>query len=261
MQYAKVGDAWLNVEMLPANGGPTLVYIHSLGSDLRIWDGVVERLASIGYGALRFDLRGHGLSDLGTPPKLIADHAADVAAVMEAFGIARATICGVSVGGAIALGLAQAAPERVEKLVLCCTGAKIGDAALWNPRIAAVEQGGVAALSEATLQRWFPPAVHAAEAPELALTRNMLNRTTAAAYIATAVALRDSDLTEAARGVRAPALCVAGSLDSSTPPELLRALVALIPGAEYFEIEGAGHLPCVQTPGVLADRIDGFLRK
>jgi len=261
MQYAKVGDAWLHVEMLPAKGGPTIVYVNSLGSDLRIWDGVVERLASVGYGALRFDLRGHGLSDLGTPPKLIADHAADVAGVMDTFGVERAAICGISVGGAIALGLAQAHPGRVDRLVLCCTGAKIGDAALWNPRIAAVEQGGVAALSEAVLQRWFPPAVHVAEAPELALVRNMLNRTTAAGYIATCVALRDSDLTEAARGVRAPALCVAGSLDASTPPQLVRSLVALVPGAEYFEIEGAGHLPCVQTPAVLADRIGAFLRK
>ena len=259
MQHAKVGDAWLHVESLPAKGGPTVVYINSLGSDLRIWDGVVERLAASGYGALRFDLRGHGLSDLGTPPKLIADHVKDVVGIMDAFGVTRAPICGVSVGGVIALGLAQAAPERVEKLVLCCTGAKIGDAALWNPRIAAVEKGGVAALSEATLQRWFPPDVHAAAGPDFALVRNMLNRTPGAGYIATCVALRDSDLTEAARGVKVPALCVAGELDGSTTPEFVRSLVALVPGAEYFEIKGAGHLPCVQTPEVLADRIRAFV--
>ena len=69
MQSAKVGDAWLHVEATPGANGRNVVYINSLGSDLRIWDGVVARLAAAGFGALRYDLRGHGLSDLGTPPK------------------------------------------------------------------------------------------------------------------------------------------------------------------------------------------------
>jgi 3-oxoadipate enol-lactonase len=258
MKHAKVGDAWLHVETLAANGGPTVVYINSLGSDLRIWDGVVEQLAGAGFGALRFDLRGHGLSDLGTPPKLIADHVQDLIGVMDGFEVGRAWVCGVSVGGVIALGLSEAAPQRVERLVLCCTGAKIGTADSWNARISAVEQGGVAAVSEEVLKRWLPPAVHAADAPELALARNMLSRTPAAGYNATCVALRDSDLTGAARAVRVPALCIAGELDGSTPPALVRALAALVPGARYHEIAGAGHLPCLQTPAALADEIQAF---
>jgi 3-oxoadipate enol-lactonase len=260
MQYAKVGDAWLHVEAQATHGGPTVVYINSLGSDLRIWDGVVERLAALGCGALRYDLRGHGLSDLGTPPKRIADHARDCAGVMDAFGVARAVICGVSVGGVIALGLAEKHPERVERLLLNNTGAKIGTDESWNARIAAVEQGGVASVAEDVLKRWFPPALHEADAPEVAMSRNMLTRTPDAGYIATCVALRDSDLTAAARGVRVPALCVAGGLDGSTPPQMVRALSGLIPGAAYYEIEGAGHLPCVQTPDRLAERIAAFLR-
>jgi len=260
MQSAKVGDAWLHVEADLRPGGQNVVYINSLGSDLRIWDGVVARLASAGFGALRFDLRGHGLSDLGTPPRLIADHAADVAAVMDAFGLGEAALCGVSVGGAIALGFAEAHPGRATRLALCNTGAKIGTTETWNARIAAVEQGGVAAIAEAVLERWFPPAVRAADAPEVALARNMLTRTPAAGYAATCVTLRDSDLTEAARGVRVPALCVAGELDGSTPPGMLRELAALVPGAAYHEIAGAGHLPCLQTPEALAERLIAFFK-
>ena len=94
----------------------------------------------------------------------------------------------------------------------------------------------------------------------VALARNMLARTPAAGYIATCVALRDSDLTQAARGVRVPALCVAGELDGSTPPELVRKLAGLVPGAAYHEIAGAGHLPCLQTPEELADRLAGFFK-
>jgi 3-oxoadipate enol-lactonase len=260
MMSAKAGDAWLHVEADLAPGGRNVVYINSLGSDLRIWDGVVDRLKASGFGALRYDLRGHGLSDLGAPPKLIADHVADLAAVMDAYGVAHAAVCGVSVGGVIALGLSQARPKRVDRLVLSNTGAKIGTPETWNPRIAAVEQGGVGAIVESVLQRWFPPALHEADAPEVALARNMLTRTPAASYVATCVALRDSDLTEAARGVKVPTLCVAGSLDSSTPTSLVRSLAALVPGAQYFEIEGAGHVPCLQTPEIFASRLASFLK-
>jgi len=260
MNAVKVGDAWLHVAADVRADGRNVVYVNSLGSDFRIWDGVVARLSQAGFGALRYDLRGHGLSDLGTPPKLISDHVADLIALMDAYGLESANLCGVSVGGVISLGLAAAAPQRARRLALCCTGAKIGNEEMWNPRIAAVVQGGVAAVTEAVLARWFPPALHAADAWEVALARNMLSRTPAAGYIATCVALRDSDLTEAARGLGVPALCVAGRHDVSTPPELVRSLAGLARGSEYFEIEAAGHLPCLQTPDILADRLIGFFK-
>jgi 3-oxoadipate enol-lactonase len=260
MQSVKVGGAWLHVEANLRPGGQNVVYINSLGSDLRIWDGVVARLASASFGALRFDLRGHGLSDLGTPPKLIADHAADLAAVMDAFGLGEAALCGVSVGGAVVLAFAAAQPARATRLALCNTGAKIGTAEIWNARIAAVERGGVATIADAVLERWFPPALRAADAPEVALARNMLSRTPATGYVATCAALRDSDLTEVARGVKVPALCVSGELDGSTPPAMLRELAGLVPGAAYHEIAGAGHLPCLQTPEALAERLIAFFK-
>ena len=260
MQFAKSGDATLHVEHRPSAGMPTIVFVNSLGSDLRIWDGVVEVLARAGHGALRFDLRGHGLSDLGTPPRLIADHVADLAAVMDQFDVKRATICGVSVGGMIALGLSERHPEKVASLILCCTGAKIGTDESWNARIAAVESGGLKSIGETVLQRWFSPGFYAEAGPVLAMCRNMLTRTMDAGYNATCVALRDSDLTEAARAVSVPTLCVAGDADLSTPPALLKALTALVPGARYHEMADMGHLPCLQRPDELAQIILGFLR-
>ena len=261
MQSIEVGGATLHVEAALIAGGPTVVFVNSLGADLRIWDDVVALLAGQGVGALRYDFRGHGLSDLGEPPKLIADHAADLAAVMEAAGVAKATICGVSVGGQIALGLADAHPERVERLVLCCTGAKIGADATWNERIAAVQAGGVGALAEGVLQRWFPPQMYAEGGGAVALTRNMLSRTASEGYIATCVALRDSDLTEAARRVKAPTLVIAGEFDGSTPPDFVREFAALIAGAEFALIPGAGHLPSLQQPAALAAIIVAFLAR
>jgi len=260
MQFARIGDATLHVADQTASGRPTVVYVNSLGSDLRIWDGVVEKLASAGYGALRYDLRGHGLSDLGNPPRLIDDHVADLAAVMDQFGVERAILCGVSVGGQIALGLSHRHPDKVASLVLCCTGARIGDDASWNARIASVESGGLAGIAEAVLQRWFSPTAYKEGGPTLALCRNMLTRTLSAGYAATCVALRDSDLTEAARTVNAPALCIAGEFDGSTPPALVRALAALTPGARYHEIADCGHLPCLQRPAELAELVLAFVK-
>ena len=261
MQSVRVGDATLHVEHRAAPGRRVVVFVNSLGSDLRIWDDVVDALAGQEIGALRYDLRGHGLSDLGKPPKLIDDHVDDLIAVMDHFGIERAPICGISVGGVIALGLAHRRPDKVESLILNGTGAKIGTPDSWNERIAAVDRGGVGAVTEIVLQRWFPPDVYREGGGALALARNMLSRTPAAGYVATCIALRDSDLTEAARAVSVPALCVAGEFDGSTPPTLVRALKALIPGAQYQEIAGAGHLPCLQRPDELAGLILGFLRE
>jgi 3-oxoadipate enol-lactonase/4-carboxymuconolactone decarboxylase len=261
MQFARIGDATLHVEAQSLGDRPTIVYVNSLGSDLRIWDVVVARLARAGYGALRYDLRGHGLSDLGTPPRLIADHLADLADIMDQFGVKRATICGVSVGGQIALGLSDRHPDKVASLILCCTGAKIGTDESWNSRIAAVEKGGVAGIAEAVLERWFSPTAYREGGPVLSLCRNMLARTWGPGYNATCVALRDSDLHEAARAVSAPTLCVAGEFDGSTPPALVRALADLVPGSSFRVMPDTGHLPCLQRPDQLADLILAFLRE
>ena len=191
MRHVDVGDATLHVEAEGPADRPKVVFVNSLGSDLRIWDDVVVALGKASIGALRYDLRGHGLSDLGSPPRLIDDHVSDLAAVMDRMGIARSTICGISVGGEIALGLSQRYPEKVARLVLCCTGAKIGTVESWNERIGEVEKCGVAAIVEAVLQRWFPPAAYRNGGGVLALARNMLSRTPTAGYVATCIALRE----------------------------------------------------------------------
>src|SRR5271155_1703037 len=148
MRFAQIRDATLHVDVRPFADRPTVVFVNSLGSDLRIWDGVVAALAAAHIGAVRYDLRGHGLSDLGAPPNRMEAHIDDLAALMDHLKIERATICGISVGGMIALGLSHKHPEKVGALILCCTGHLIGTAEAWNARIAAVEEGGVASIAE-----------------------------------------------------------------------------------------------------------------
>jgi 3-oxoadipate enol-lactonase len=201
---------------------------------------------------IRYDLRGHGLSGIGRPPYALDDHVADLAALLDACGVRQAAIVGLSVGGQIALGLAARRPELVRALVLCDTAHRIGTAEMWNARIAAVEAGGVEAIAHAVLERWFSRSYRGDQAAAFAIWRNMLTRTTAAGYAGTCAALRDADLTAAARGIGVPTLCVCGAEDLATPPDLVRSLAALIPGAGFALIPAAGHLPCIEQPDRLA---------
>ncbi|NJM40361.1 MAG: alpha/beta fold hydrolase [Anaerolineae bacterium] len=139
-----------------SSGGP-LVFINSLGSDLRIWDDVTAQLGER-YTIIRYDKRGHGLSDAPPGPYSIRDHATDLLSLLTHLQIEQAVLIGISVGGMIAQDLAVWQPERVRALVLCDTGAKIGTVQNWNDRIAAVEAHGMASIAESVLARWVTPA-------------------------------------------------------------------------------------------------------
>jgi 3-oxoadipate enol-lactonase len=260
MQFLSVGGDTFHIKSHLIADSPTVIFIHALGADLRIFDAVVRELADENVGSLRYDLRGHGLSDLGRAPRHIDDHAADLAALIDATGVKKATICGVSVGGMIALALWRRRPELVERLALCCTGAKIGTTEAWNQRIAAVRQGGPAAVAEAVLQRWFSPEEYQRGGGKVALCRNMLSHGSAAGYVATCVALRDSDLTEVAAAVDVPCLCIAGEFDGSTPPELVRGLHESLAKSRFAILPGAGHVPPLQQPEALTREILDFVR-
>lgn len=251
MQFARIGGITLHYRARTVGSGrPAIVFVNSLGTDLRLWDSVVEAMPDV--ACLCYDKRGHGLSDLGGTTSSIDDHVADLVGLMDHAGIDRAVICGVSVGGLIAQGLYRRHPDRVSGLLLSNTALKIGDAAGWNGRIAEIEKGGISGLADGILGLWFTPAFRQPGNAAFALYRNMLVRQSAAGYAATCTAIRDADFTAAAGSIAVPTLCVAGDRDGATPPALVEALAAAVPGAEYRLIEGAGHLPMVEQPAVFA---------
>lgn len=237
----------------------TLVFSNSLGTDLRVWDALLPYLPP-GGRHVRYDKRGHGLSDLGEPPYTIDDHVTDLSGVLDCLGIEQAVVVGLSVGGLIAQGLAAADSMRVRGLVLMDTAHRIGTPAMWDERMAAVRAGGIEAIAEGVLERWFSADFRANRANELALWRNMLVRTPAGGYLGTSAAIRDADFTAAAGRIAVPTLCLVGTEDGSTPPALVRELADLIPGALYREIEGAGHLPGVEAPEAVGAAISDFLQ-
>lgn len=237
--------------------GPIVLFANSLGTDLRLWDAVLPLLPQ-GLRYVRYDKRGHGLSDVGSAGR-IADYADDAAALIGALGAAPVVFVGLSIGGLIAQTLAVQRPELVRALVLSNTAARLGTVESWQARIEAVNRGGLRSIADGVMERWFAPAFRASAA--LALWRNMLIRTPAEGYIAACKALAAADQTEATSRLRLPALLIGGSEDGASPPAQLQATAALIPGARCHIIPGAGHLPCVEAPEAWAAVVSPFLKE
>lgn len=257
--FVTLGGVTLHHRYVEANGRtPPLVFINSLGTDFRIWDEVVALLAGE-MPLLVYDKRGHGLSDNGTGVRSIDDHSDDLSALIDHFGFNGVVLVGLSVGGMVAQRLYARRPEIVHALVLSDTAHKIGTAESWNSRIATIERDGIEAIADGVMKVWFTPDFHAARTADLAGCRNMLIRQALPGYIGTCMAVRDADFTDAARRITVPTLCIVGDQDGSTPPDLVRSLAALIPGARFEIIRDAGHIPCVEQPEALVALIRDFI--
>ena len=237
-------------------GAPAILLMHSLGTNLHVWDAQVESLTR-GFRVVRFDLRGHGLTEVGTGPCTIDELAADALAVLDACGIGVAHVGGVSIGGLIAQAVCAHAPARVASLILCDTALAFPPPEMWRTRAATVRAEGIAAIAEATLARWVTPAYLASPAGRG--LRASLLRTHPEGYAAAAEALATADLSHATRQLRVPALVLVGELDPSTPIAAAEAVRDAIPGAQLTVIPRAAHLPLVEAPEAVTAAIRAFL--
>jgi len=257
MAFLQTGDFVQYYRALGAAGKPALLFANSLGSDLRIWDGVAERLAGR-YHLICYDLRGHGLSEAPGQPYSAADLAGDVVAILDRFNIQQAIVCGVSVGGLIAQAVALQYPDRVRSLVLCDTGAKIATAEAWQQRIDKVRADGVDSLVQMTMERWFSAGFRARRPADVRGYSLMLRQSSAEGYMGTCAALRDTDFRSAVAQIKQPTLVLCGAEDIATPPDMGRELAGLIPGAQFSLIEKAAHLPCIEQPDAVVERMTQF---
>ena len=240
--------------------GPALVFINALGSDLRIWDDVADILAPR-FRVVRYDKRGHGLSGLGADRSDMADYARDLGALLDALGVMRATVVGLSIGGLIAQELYRQRPELFSALVLSDTAAKIGTDESWDARIAEIERGGIEAIADSILERWFTEDFRSNRTAELAGWRAMLTRTPKQGYLAACAALKRADLRPNAGTIQAATLCLVGEADGSTPVGLVRDTASLIPGARFEVIRAAGHVPNIERPDSFAALVAGHAER
>ncbi|WP_165224115.1 3-oxoadipate enol-lactonase [Affinirhizobium pseudoryzae] len=259
MRFAHVGDVVLSHDIYgQGSGKPAIVLINSLGTDRRIWDQVVADLEQ-DFTVLTFDKRGHGLSDLGTPPYRIEDFSGDLAGLIDHYGLKNVIICGLSVGGLIALSLYEKRPDLVRAIIFSDTAHKIGTPDFWKARIDAVMEGGIESILEPIMSRWFTPPYRSADNADYRGYCTMLVRQPKLGYAGTCAAIRDADFTHVAQNLDVPALCIVGDQDGSTPPELVKSLADLIPGSQFQVIEGAAHIPCVETPAAFLTHLRTFI--
>ena len=249
----------LNVREDGPRDGPVVMFSNSLGTDLRVWDLLLAYMDP-GLRIVRYDKRGHGLSDCPGAPYSMQQLVDDAQTVANALQIKDMVFVGLSIGGLIGQGLAAKKPEWFRALVLMDTAAKIGTSAMWQERIAALRKSdGMASMSDAVLDRWFCDPMRGDNA-RLAPWRNMLERTPLEGYIGCCDAIANADFRESTAELEMPVLAMVGANDAATPPLIVEETAKLCK-AELSVVDGAGHLPCVEQPQQTAALLNRFLQE
>ncbi len=235
-------------------GAPVLVLVHALGTTLELWQPQLPALASR-FRVLRYDLRGHGGSDAPPGPYGVAGLGRDLLGLLDRLDVRSAAVCGLSLGGAVAMWVAAAAPERVEALALFSTAARFPSPGHWLERARVARDEGMEAVAEIAVPRWFSERF-VERHPELVRRfRRTLVAGPAEGYAAGCEAVAAWDFRDRLERIEAPTLVLAGALDTSTPPEHGERLARGIPGARLVLLDEAAHLANVEQPGAFDEAL------
>lgn len=244
----------------------TVVLAHALGADVSLWDELATSLAAT-CRVVCVDQRGHGDSDAPAGPYTMAELADDAAGLLAELDARHATgpvvWVGISLGGMVGQELALRHPQRLAGLVIAnaCAGYGVEGRAQWAQRIAAIDSGGLAAIADGTMQRWFSDAFRAAQPATVARWRRRVVSTRQAGYAGACHAVRDVDTLSRLPQLRLPTLVIAGSADLATPVAMSQAIVDAIPGAQLVVIDGAAHLSAVECPDAFEAAVRAFLAR
>jgi 3-oxoadipate enol-lactonase len=256
MQICDIGEINLHYREDGDPAGAPIVFANSLGTDLRLWDQVILRLPAK-LRIIRYDARGHGLSDATPAPYSMGTLIRDTEKLLDALSVRDCVFVGLSIGGLIAQGLVVKRPDLIRGLVLSNTAAKIGTAEGYAARAAAVKAQGIASIADGILERWFTKNFRAT--PEFSAWRNMLIRQSPEGYAGCCAAIAGTDFYTTTAALTLPTMAIAGSEDGSTPADLVRETADLIKHSQFEIIRGAGHLPCVEKPAEYAELLTKFM--
>ena len=258
---ARINGIETRFELTGDRGAPLVVLANSLGADLSMWDSQAAALANAGFQTLRYDARGHGRTEAPPPPYRMEDLANDLQALLDEVGAERVHMVGLSLGAMAALVLTLTAPARVRSLVLADTtsGYPPEVRAAWGQRIAAVEAGGVVAILDGTLGRWFTPDFKDREPDRFTRIRAGILATTTEGYVGCCHAILGYDVSARLGEIGCPTLVMVGAEDAATTPAMAEALSRAIPGADLQVLPAAAHLSCVEQPDAFNGHLLAFL--
>jgi 3-oxoadipate enol-lactonase len=259
MPFTQANGARMNYRLDGPTGAPTLVLSNSLGTNLTMWDPQIPALAKQ-FRVLRYDTRGHGESAVTPGPYSMAQLGRDVIGLLDALGIERVHFCGLSMGGMIAMWMGTNEPERINRLLLCNTAAKIGSLEGWNSRIEMVRAQGMGTIASTQAQRWFTAGFVAKSPDVVASAQQMIANTSPDGYAANCGAIRDMDQRESISRTRARTLVIAGLHDPVIPAADSRYLADTIPGARLVELD-ASHLSNLEAPDDFTGALLTFLNE
>lgn len=257
MPFLELDDIKLHYREDGDPDGAPLVFANSLGTNLHLWDPILPLLPK-GLRIIRYDMRGHGKTDVPKPPYTMGAMVRDVEQLMDHLKVKDAMFVGLSVGGLVAQGLATKRLDLMRAMVLSNTAAKIGNHEIWNGRFDMIREGGMEAVADPTMERWFSKAWHGS--PQIAPWRDMLTATDPDGYIGCGHAIAGTDFYTTTAALKLPTLAIAGAEDGATPPDLLRETQELIAGSQFYLIRKGGHLPCVEQPEEYAEVLTRFFK-
>lgn len=257
MPHATIGGIRLYYAEDGAVDAPPLILTHSLGTNADLWAPQVPLLSRF-FRVIRYDTRGHGLSSLPSGEYSFDALADDLLGLMDHLGIAKAHLCGTSMGGMTVLQAALKRPERVQSLILCNTAARIGSVESWTARIAMVNEQGLDKLAPTLVTRWVADDFRVHEAGRTQSLCDMLRRTPDAGYTGNCAALRDGDLRDRLGGVKAPALVISGDSDLAATGEQALHLTKNLADARHVELHAA-HTSNWERPDEFTAAVLNFL--
>lgn len=259
MPFANIQNARMFYRLEGNSGRPALILSHSIGTDHAMWDLQVENLLPY-FQILRYDTRGHGASDATAGEYSIEMLGNDILSLADRLEISQFAFCGLSLGGAVGQWVAVHAPERVTHLVLANTSPQFVPLAKWEARIAAVLHGGMPAVVDVAMQRFFSPDTLAKDNPHVASIRSVFLATDPIGYLGCCAALRDMDHGDLLRTVKAPTLVISGDRDAATPwSGHGEKLAQEIPEAKALHLHAA-HLSSIERPHSFTTALLEFLR-
>ncbi len=238
---------------------PSLVLASSLGTTWELWDAQLPSLVE-DFRVVRYDHPGHGRSPIPDASLTVESLADGVVELIDALDLERVSFCGLSLGGMVGMALALRAPERVDRLVLCCTAAHLGPVEGWYERAEVVRARGTSAIAGAVLGRWFTQRFRDESPVTIARFREMLEGTPAEGYAACCEAIARWDARSDVSAIRAPTLVISGDDDVAAPPQDGALLARSIPGAELTVLPECAHLANVEQPALFTRALLGHLR-
>jgi 3-oxoadipate enol-lactonase len=257
MAFAQLKDVRIHHDLAGSATAPVLVFSNSLGENFSMWEPQIPEFQKQ-FRVLRYDTRGHGQSSVTPGPYTIEQLARDVLTLLDELRFNRVYFCGLSMGGQIGMWLALNAPDRLQKLVLCNTAAKIGTPEMWNTRIETVRKGGMKSVSAAVIGRWFSVDYRTKYSDKVDKIQRTFESTDPRGYIGSCHALREFDARETIAAIHLPTLVIAGTHDAATTPADGLYLASHIPGADYVELNAA-HLSNIEDSTRFNAEVSTFL--